>query len=270
MPRTCSRRAGTALDALRTEPTGEHGKQPIIPVTYMNSVCRAQGVLWRERRHRVYLVECPSGPEVGVRARRARAVLPRSAPWPQHRPRPWASRWTRWRCGTRASRSAEHSERCCKNAKWCSGTASARCTNASRSARSNKAREEFPGVNVIVHPEAPMPVVDAADASGLDRRDPQVRRGVTARRHHRRSAPRSTWSTASPRSTPTARSSASTPVVCPCSTMYRIHPGLSRLDTRRSRRGGVPQRDHRRRRHRDATPRSPSSACLPRCPMSFL
>ena len=31
-------------------------------------------------------------------------------------------------------------------------------------AQIDKARSDFPGVKVIVHPESPMPVVDAADA----------------------------------------------------------------------------------------------------------
>ncbi len=40
-----------------------------------------------------------------------------------------------------------------------------------------------------------------------------------------RSAPRSTWSTGWPRSTRSTTIFCLDPVVCPCSTMYRIHPG---------------------------------------------
>ena len=50
------------------------------------------------------------------------------------------------------------------------------------------------------------------------------------RRRHRspprsRSAPRSTWSTGWPRSTRSTPIFCLDPVICPCSTMYRIHPG---------------------------------------------
>ena len=71
-----------------------------------------------------------------------------------------------------------------------------------------KARAEFPGVQVIVHPECPMEVVDAADCRRLHRLHPQGHR----RRHRAAppspSAPRSTWSTGWPPSTRSTPSSA--------------------------------------------------------------
>ena len=88
-----------------------------------------------------------------------------------------------------------------------------------------KARAEHPGVRVIVHPECPMAVVDAADESGST---DYIRKAIEARdraddlrdRHR-----------GEPRAAPRRRRTRSTtifcldPVVCPCSTMYRIHPG---------------------------------------------
>ena len=47
-----------------------------------------------------------------------------------------------------------------------SGRATARCMRASRSGRSSSIRAQHPGVRVIVHPEVPWDVVQAADDSG--------------------------------------------------------------------------------------------------------
>ncbi|MDR7087501.1 quinolinate synthase [Aeromicrobium panaciterrae] len=87
-----------------------------------------------------------------------------------------------------------------------------------------KAREEFPGVKIIVHPEAPMPVVDAADASGST---DAIRKFVEA------SQPGDTIAIGTEVNMvnrlaaeyPDRTIFCLDPVVCPCSTMYRIHPG---------------------------------------------
>ncbi len=91
-------------------------------------------------------------------------------------------------------------------------------------AQINQAREQHPGVKVIVHPEAPMPVVDAADAYGSTDR---IRRyvadsepgdviaiGTEVNMVNRLAA-----------EYPDRTIFCLDPVVCPCSTMYRIHPG---------------------------------------------
>ncbi len=87
-----------------------------------------------------------------------------------------------------------------------------------------KARAEHPGVRVIVHPECPMPVVDAADESGStdyirraieDAAEPTVFAIGTEVNLVQRLAARH----------PEHRIFCLDPVVCPCSTMYRIHPG---------------------------------------------
>ncbi|MDT0156665.1 quinolinate synthase NadA [Microbacterium sp. ARD32] len=87
-----------------------------------------------------------------------------------------------------------------------------------------KARAEHPGVRVIVHPECPMEVVDAADEAGST---DYIRKAIAAATEPttfaigteinlvRRLAAQH----------PQHRIFCLDPVVCPCSTMYRIHPG---------------------------------------------
>jgi quinolinate synthase len=87
-----------------------------------------------------------------------------------------------------------------------------------------KARIDFPGVRVIVHPECPMPVVDAADEAGST---DYIRKAVAA-------ATEPTTFAIGTEVNMVNRLAAEypqhtifclDPVVCPCSTMYRIHPG---------------------------------------------
>jgi len=88
----------------------------------------------------------------------------------------------------------------------------------------DKARAEHPGVQVIVHPECPMPVVDAADAAGST---DFIRKAIAA-------ATEPTTFAIGTEINLVQRLAAQhpqheifclDPVVCPCSTMYRIHPG---------------------------------------------
>ena len=87
-----------------------------------------------------------------------------------------------------------------------------------------KARSDYPGVRVIVHPECPMPVVDAADEAGST---DYIRKAVDA-------ATEPTVFAVGTEINMVNRLAAEypqhtifclDPVVCPCSTMYRIHPG---------------------------------------------
>ncbi|MGP3536180.1 quinolinate synthase NadA [Microbacterium sp. RD1] len=87
-----------------------------------------------------------------------------------------------------------------------------------------KARAEHPGVRVIVHPECPMDVVDAADESGST---DYIRKAIEA-------ASEPTTFAIGTEVNLVQRLAAEhpqheifclDPVVCPCSTMYRIHPG---------------------------------------------
>lgn len=88
----------------------------------------------------------------------------------------------------------------------------------------DKARAEHPGVRVIVHPESPMAVVDAADEYGST---DYIRKAVEA-------ATEPTTFAIGTEINMVQRLAAQhpehtifclDPVVCPCSTMYRIHPG---------------------------------------------
>ena len=87
-----------------------------------------------------------------------------------------------------------------------------------------QARQQYPGVRVIVHPECPMEVVDAADESGSTdyirkaiegATEPTVFAIGTEVNLVQRLAAQN------PRHTTFCLD----PVICPCSTMYRIHPG---------------------------------------------
>ena len=91
-------------------------------------------------------------------------------------------------------------------------------------AQIDKARAEHPGVRVIVHPECPMPVVDAADEAGST---DYIRKAVAA-------ATVPTTFAVGTEVNMVNRLAAEfpqhtifclDPVICPCSTMYRIHPG---------------------------------------------
>ena len=86
------------------------------------------------------------------------------------------------------------------------------------------ARIAHPGVRVIVHPECPMAVVDAADEAGST---DYIRKAIEA-------APAGTTFAIGTEINLVQRLAAEhpehtifclDPVVCPCSTMYRIHPG---------------------------------------------
>jgi len=88
----------------------------------------------------------------------------------------------------------------------------------------DKARAEHPGVRVIVHPECPMDVVDAADEAGST---DLIRKAIAA-------ATEPTTFAIGTEINLVQRLAAQypqheifclDPVVCPCSTMYRIHPG---------------------------------------------
>ncbi|RLC58521.1 MAG: quinolinate synthase, partial [Chloroflexi bacterium] len=90
-------------------------------------------------------------------------------------------------------------------------------------AQIEKARADYPGVNVIVHPECTMEVVAAAD---LDGSTETISRTITE-------APAgSVWAVGTEinlvsrlaRENPDKTIFCLDPVVCPCATMYRIHP----------------------------------------------
>jgi quinolinate synthase len=88
-----------------------------------------------------------------------------------------------------------------------------------------EARANFPGVNVIVHPECPLEVVQAADFNGSTE---AIINAVTA------GAPGSIWAIGTEinlvsrlaKEQPDKTIFCLDPQICPCSTMYRIHPSF--------------------------------------------
>ncbi|MFK4807931.1 quinolinate synthase NadA [Microbacterium sp. ZW CA_36] len=87
-----------------------------------------------------------------------------------------------------------------------------------------KARAEHPGVRVIVHPECPMDVVDAADESGST---DYIRKAIEAATEPSVFAIGTEVNLVQRLAAehPQHEIFCLDPVVCPCSTMYRIHPG---------------------------------------------
>ena len=90
-------------------------------------------------------------------------------------------------------------------------------------AQIEKARLDYPGINVIVHPECELPVVQAADLSGSTE-------FILA--HIAGAEPGSKWAVGTEISMVHRLAMENRdklifcldPIVCPCSTMYRIHP----------------------------------------------
>ena len=95
------------------------------------------------------------------------------------------------------------------------------------------ARTNYPGVNVLVHPECTLEVVQAADFNGSTE---YIVRMITD------APPGSAWAVGTEinlvsrlaRENPDKTVFCLDPVVCPCSTMYRIHPGLPLLGAGRA------------------------------------
>lgn len=87
-----------------------------------------------------------------------------------------------------------------------------------------QARAEHPGVRVIVHPECPMEVVDAADEAGST---DFIRKAIAAATEPTTFAIGTEINLVQRLAAehPQHRVFCLDPVVCPCSTMYRIHPG---------------------------------------------
>ncbi len=86
-----------------------------------------------------------------------------------------------------------------------------------------QARIDYPGVRVIVHPECPAPVVDAADGAGSTE---YIRKQVEAAKPGDVLAIGTEINLVNrlQLQRPDLTIFCLDPVVCPCSTMYRIHP----------------------------------------------
>ena len=86
------------------------------------------------------------------------------------------------------------------------------------------ARAAYPDVRVIVHPECPMPVVDAADEAGST---DYIRKAIAAATEPSVFAIGTEVNMVNRLAAehPQHTIFCLDPVICPCSTMYRIHPG---------------------------------------------
>ncbi|MGV8896129.1 MAG: quinolinate synthase NadA [Rhodoglobus sp.] len=91
-------------------------------------------------------------------------------------------------------------------------------------AQIDAARVQHPGVRVIVHPECPMAVVDAADEAGST---DYIRKAVAAATEPTTFAIGTEINMVNRLAAefPQHKIFCLDPVICPCSTMYRIHPG---------------------------------------------
>ncbi|CAN5256494.1 quinolinate synthase NadA [soil metagenome] len=87
-----------------------------------------------------------------------------------------------------------------------------------------KARAEHPGVQVLVHPECPMEVVDAADAAGSTDFIGKAIAAVTEPTTFAIGTEINMVNRLAAQY-PQHEIFCLDPVICPCSTMYRIHPG---------------------------------------------
>ena len=106
-----------------------------------------------------------------------------------------------------------------------------------------KARRDHPGITVIVHPECRREVVDAADVDGSTELILETISSAPAG---------SQWAVGTEINMvnrlaaehPDKLIFCLDPVICPCSTMYRIHPALSDVGARSAGRRARAERDH--------------------------
>lgn len=205
-----------------TEPD-ENGRQPVIPVTYMNSsaalkafcgrhggiVCTSSNATtvlkWAfERGQRVLFFP---DQHLGRNTGKAMGVPVEQMPmWNPYKPK------------------GGNDDEALANAKVLLWHGFCSVHKRFTVAQIDKARAEHPGCRVIVHPESPMPVVDAADASGstdaiqkfVAAQEPgaTIAIGTEINMVNRLAAQH-----------PDKTVFCLDPVICPCSTMYRIHPG---------------------------------------------
>ena len=206
---------GTAPDA--------DGRVPIIPVTYMNSSAALKGFCGRnggivctssnaatvlewafERGQRVLFFP---DQHLGRNTAKAMGVpLERMPMWNPRKP-----------LGGNSASELEHA----RVVLWHGFCSVHKRFSVDQIAR---ARAEHPGVRVIVHPECPMEVVDAADESGST---DYIRKAVAAATEPTTFAIGTEVNMVNRLAAefPQHEIFCLDPVVCPCSTMYRIHPG---------------------------------------------
>ena len=213
------------MELYRDEVSDEEGAmQPVIPVTYMNSAANLKAFCGAARRHRLHLVERRAGAALGLRAWAARALLPRRAPGPQHGAQDGHPGGARSSSGTSDSTSAASRT----TSRWSDAKVilwKGWCSTHQRFTPEQiaEARAAYPGVRVVVHPECRHEVVEAADLDGSTEYIVKVIEESPAG---------TIWAVGTEvnlvkrlaREHPDKTIFCLDPVVCPCSTMYRIHP----------------------------------------------
>ena len=163
---------------------------------------------------------------MGVGARRADPVPARPAPRPQHRLQDGRAARRDGRVGsrTRSWGGLDAGRGRSARASSC-GRGTARCTRASPCAQIERCARSIPGIRVIVHPEVPWDVVQAADEQRLDRVHHQAGDATARPGPSGPSAPRSTSSTGwRDEVAPERPSSSLDQFGCLCSTMFRVSP----------------------------------------------
>ncbi|WGW10455.1 quinolinate synthase NadA [Saxibacter everestensis] len=210
------------VEQLGTEPDAD-GRVPVIPVTYMNSSAALKGFCGRnggivctssnaatvlewafERARRVLFF-----PDQHLGRNTAKAMGVPLELMPLWNPRKELGGMTEQECVD--SRVILWHGFCSVHKRF-------------TTAQIEQARAEYPDVRVIVHPECPMPVVDAADESGST---DYIAKAIAA------AEPGSTFAIGTEINLVQRLASQNPqhtifcldPVICPCSTMYRIHPG---------------------------------------------
>jgi quinolinate synthase len=211
------------LTALYRDEQSDDGRAPIIPVTYMNSSAALKAFCGRHGG-----VVCTSSNAATVLAdalTRGRRVL--------FFPDQHLGRNTAKAMGVPLSRMPVWDPRAPLGGKDAEALREAQvvlwngfCSVHRRFtvAQIDAARAADPDVRVIVHPECPMDVVDAADESGST---DQIRRAIAAAQEPASFAIGTEINMVNRLAAefPQHTISCLDPVICPCSTMYRIHPG---------------------------------------------
>ena len=198
----------------------DHGG--IIPVTYMNSIAGIKALCGRNNGAVCTSSNATAGCWNGPSRSPAGPVPARPAPGPQHGPEAGhpPGQMVVWNPFKRLGGNTPEQLRNAKMVLW-----QGHCSVHTRftPAQVKSARERYPDVNVLVHPECPMETLQAADMNGSTE---FIRKAINE-------APAgSQWAVGTEISlvnrlalqNPDKTVFCLDPVSCPCSTMYRIHP----------------------------------------------
>ena len=226
----------------------------VVPITYMNSSAALKAFVGRHGGAVCTSSNARAVLEWALDAGRQGALLPRPAPRPQHRLRDGLHRERH--AGVEPAPRARRARGARGQGRDVPAVEGPLLGAPAVPARARRGRSapSTPASRSIVHPECAHDVVELADRVGSTERIQEWVEAAPAGAVHRRSAPRSTWCSASPPSTPTRRSSRSTRSICPCSTMFRIDAPHLAWVLENLVAGDGREPDRRRRRHRRVGP----------------